>query len=228
MTLVDSYRRGLQDLRAPEAKSVLWRSFAFSLAAFVALAVSAQVAIGLFSADLAGWLRTLFDVLGGLATLVIVWFLFPAVATFFAGTMLDGVVTGVEARHYPAEVANGEPTWRESFATAARFAVVTIGLNLVLLPAYLALLFVPPLGPLAFLAVNGYLLGREYFELVALRHLDPATMHAVRKANAGRIFLAGILLALLFAVPIVNLFAPVLGAAAMVHLFHGQMSHEER
>lgn len=221
MTLLDSYRLGLEDLRAPEARSVLSRAFAFSLAAFVALAIAVQVGIGYVSADQAGWLRTLLDLLGGLATLVAVWFLFPAVATFFAGAMLDRMVSGIEARHYPAEATDGAPTWRESIATSARFAAVAIALNLVLLPVYLALLFVPPFGPLAFLGVNGYLLGREYFELVALRHLDPATMHAVRKANGGRIFLAGVLLTFLFAIPIVNLFAPVLGAAAMVHLFHG-------
>ena len=73
---------------------------------------------------------------------------------------------------------------------------------------------------MAFLLVNGYLVGREYFDMIASRHLDPAAARALRKSYRGRVYVAGLVLAVLFTVPVVNLFAPMLGAAAMVHLFH--------
>lgn len=209
MTLLAAFRLALQDLRAPETRRVVWRSVGLSVAVFVALAVGVQAGIGALTGDQAGWIRTLLDILGGLATLAVVWIVFPSVATFFAGAMLDGLVGGVEQRHYPRQDATGS-SWSESLAASAHFALMYIGL-----------LFVPPLAPVAFFSVNGYLLGREYFDLVALRHLDPRALAALRKQHGGRLFLAGVILALLFAVPVVNLFAPVLGAAAMVHVFHG-------
>lgn len=104
--------------------------------------------------------------------------------------------------------------------SGARFALVAILINVALLPLYLVLLFVPPLAPVAFVAVNGYLLGREYFEMVAHRHLDARVARHVRKANRGLLFLAGLIVALVFAIPIVNLLAPMFADAAFVHLFH--------
>ena len=41
----------------------------------------------------------------------------------------------------------------------------------------------------------------------------------MRKAHRGRLFLAGIVIAFLFTVPGLNLVAPVIATAAMVHLF---------
>ncbi|MGZ8409550.1 MAG: EI24 domain-containing protein, partial [Hyphomicrobium sp.] len=70
-----------------------------------------------------------------------------------------------------------------------------------------------------FYAVNGYLLGREYFELVALRRADIAEVRALRDVYRGRLFVAGVVVAVLLTVPIVNLLAPIVGTAAMVHLF---------
>ena len=82
-------------------------------------------------------------------------------------------------------------------------------------------LIVPPLGVITFYLVNGYLLGREYFELVALRRLDPATATALRRRYRWRVLIAGIVIAVLVSIPFVNLLAPVLGTAFMVHVFQG-------
>jgi uncharacterized protein involved in cysteine biosynthesis len=67
--------------------------------------------------------------------------------------------------------------------------------------------------------VNGYLLSCEYFELVALRRLEAGDVRSLRKAYGGPLFMAGVLIAFLLTVPLVNLVAPVIGTAAMVHLF---------
>mgnify|MGYP006433068489 FL=1 len=83
----------------------------------------------------------------------------------------------------------------------------------------LPLLLAGPLFPFVFYSVNGYLLGREYFELVALRRLGPAEATALRKRNGFKLFMTGALIAFLLTVPVVNLLAPIIATGMMVHLF---------
>jgi len=92
---------------------------------------------------------------------------------------------------------------------------VLIVLNLFLL----VFLLLPPLFPFVFYSVNGYLLGREYFELLALRRVGPEEARRLRKAHRGKLFLTGAVMALLLTLPVVNLLAPVVITATMVHLF---------
>ena len=219
MTLLESFTRARRDLWSPAGRRILWRSLGRSVAAFVVLPIAVQYGIGHVTAGWAGWARTLLDVLGGLATLVLVWVLFPAVATFFAGAMMDSLIDAVEAKHYPAARVRGQ-SMASTLWHGARFALVAIALNLFLLPPYVALSFVPPLAPVVFLLVNGYLVGREYFDMIAARHLDPTIARELRRSYRGRVYGTGLVLAVLFTVPVANLFAPMLGAAAMVHLFH--------
>ena len=76
--------------------------------------------------------------------------------------------------------------------------------------------------------MNGYLLSREYFELVALRRIGPVEARALRKAHRGRLFVAGVIITLLLTVPGVNLLAPVVATAAMVHLFEDCRQRDAR
>jgi uncharacterized protein involved in cysteine biosynthesis len=89
--------------------------------------------------------------------------------------------------------------------------------NLLALAVYL---FAGPLAPVVFWVVNGYLLGREYFTMVAMRRVGRAGARALRRRHAGEIWLAGTLMAAPLSVPLVNLLIPVLGAATFTHLFH--------
>jgi uncharacterized protein involved in cysteine biosynthesis len=153
--------------------------------------------------------------LGGLATLVLTWLFFPAFVSGSIGLLLDRVANAVERRHYPHLPPAREAPISEVVVTTAKFLAILIGLNLV------ALVFLPfpPVFPFVFYAVNGYLLGREYFELVALRRVDATEAEAMRSRFRGRMFLAGLVTAFLLTVPFVNLVAPIIGTAAMVHLF---------
>jgi CysZ protein len=98
------------------------------------------------------------------------------------------------------------------------FLVAVILLNLVMLPLYLVALFVAGLGVVMFYAINGWLTGRLYYEQVALRRRAPAEVKAWRRANAGELWLTGIVIVFLGTIPILNLVVPVLGTAAMVHV----------
>jgi uncharacterized protein involved in cysteine biosynthesis len=94
-----------------------------------------------------------------------------------------------------------------------------VAVNLLALPLYFVLLFVPPFNLFLFYGVNGYLFGREYFELVSLRRLDEPEAKRLRRRYRGRVFLAGALIAIMMTMPIVNLFAPIVATAFMLHTF---------
>lgn len=163
-----------------------------------------------------GGLETAITILGGFATLILPWMMFPAAASGLIGLFLDGVADAVEARHYPdLAPGRGQSTIKVLIA-GGRFIGILIVLNLFLL----LFLFFPPLFPFVFYAVNGYLLGREYFEIVALRRVSRAAAARLRRKNRGALFIMGILIASLLTVPVVNLLVPIVATMAMVHLFH--------
>ena len=213
--MLGAFFKAIGQLGDPAVRRVVWTGLGISLAVFAGL----WTAVGYVLANTAlfelGWLEALADVAGGLTALVFTWLLFPGVVSAVIAVLLDAVVRAVEARHYPdLPEAPGAGT-AATVLTAAKF----LGALVVLNTAALLFLFVPPVFPFVFYGVNGYLLGREYFELVALRRVGNAETRALRKAHRGQLFLAGLVIALLLTVPVVNLLAPVTATAVMVHLF---------
>ena len=67
--------------------------------------------------------------------------------------------------------------------------------------------------------MNGYLLGREYFELVALRRTRAVEVKTLRKKNMLTLFLTGLLLAFMLTIPVINLVTPIIATGMMVQLF---------
>jgi len=127
------------------------------------------------------------------------------------------VVEAVERRHYPGLPPTRGLGVTDSARAALRLGATALLLNLIALPFYL----IPGANLLIFLALNGYLLGREYFETVATRRLRPAQASAERRGASGRVWVAGVVIAALSLVPVVNLIAPVIGVTFMAHLFLG-------
>ena len=99
------------------------------------------------------------------------------------------------------------------------FILVTLLLNLLVLPLYLVLIWIPPLNLLLFYLLNGYLLGREYFEMVAVRRLDLKEAKGLRRGSRGRMILAGAVITFLLTIPLVNLVTPIIATAFMLHVF---------
>jgi CysZ protein len=158
-----------------------------------------------------------FNILSGFIAL----FLFPWVASIFIGLFVEEIAEAVEKSHYPGDPpGRSMPMWR-GLVTGLKFIAVLVVLNLLAIPAYIIGFFFAPIGILVFYGLNGYLLSREYFELVAHRHMDERTVQDMRRRNRWRLMPAGMLMAFLFTVPVVNLFMPIIAAAAMVHIFKG-------
>ena len=102
-----------------------------------------------------------------------------------------------------------------SAAYALRFAALSLLVTL----AALVLLFVPGFGLLAWIGANAYLLGREYFELAAMRFRPVAEARAMRRHFTLPVYLAGLLIAGFVAIPLLNLFTPLFATALMARSF---------
>jgi uncharacterized protein involved in cysteine biosynthesis len=163
---------------------------------------------------LLGW-RSLFLMLG------LSVFLMVPVASAFSGLFLEDIADAVEDRHYPGLPPVTPVRLGDSLVDSLNFLGLVIAANVLALVLYI---FAGPFIPVVFWAVNGWLLGREYFTLVATRRLGREGAKALRAQNSGRIWLAGILMAAPLSVPLVNLVIPVLGVATFTHLFHRMAS----
>lgn len=144
-------------------------------------------------------------------------FLMMPVAALFSGLFLEGIVDAVEDRHYPALPQATPVPLADSLIDAVNLFGLLIVANLFALLLYP---FAGPLVPVVFWAVNGLLLGREYFTLVAMRRLGRQGAKALRARHSGTVWLAGALMAAPLSIPLVNLVIPVLGVATFTHLFH--------
>jgi CysZ protein len=144
-------------------------------------------------------------------------FLMVPVASAFTGFFLEDVAEAVETRHYPHLPPARALPMVEALRQSVNFIGVVVVVNVVALFLYP---MVGPATPLVFWAVNGFLLGREYFTLVALRRLPLPEVKALRSRNRWRLWLAGTLMAAPLSLPIINLVVPVLGVATFTHLFH--------
>lgn len=144
-------------------------------------------------------------------------FLMVPVASAFTGLFLEDVADAVEDRHYTHLPPAKALPWTEGLRQSVNFLGLVLAVNV------LALFLYPLAGPaipLVFWAINGFLLGHEYFTLVALRRLPPDEAKAMRRRNSFRLWLAGTLMAAPLSVPVLNLVIPVLGIATFTHLFH--------
>ena len=142
-------------------------------------------------------------------------FLMAPVAAGFAGLFAERVSEAVETEHYPANI--GQPL---DFIDGLLASLPVVGL--MLLVALVSLVLSPLLGPLApvfFYGANGWLLGREFFQMAAQRHMSENEATALRRELSGQVTTTGVIIALLLTVPFLNIAVPVLAAAAFTHLY---------
>lgn len=144
-------------------------------------------------------------------------FLMVPVASAITSMFLDEVAQAVEDEHYPGLGPATEVGIADGLRDTLSFLGVMIVANLIALVLYV--LFAP-FAPFIFWALNGFLLGREYFTLAAMRRVGRVEAIRLRKRHIMTIWLGGVLMAVPLSVPLVNLLIPVLGAATFTHMFH--------
>ena len=141
-------------------------------------------------------------------------FLMPAVTSLVASLFVDDIAAEVERAHYPADAPGQALPIVRAGVEGLKTALLAVLIYLLALP----FVFIAGLGLVAFFVATAFLLGREYFELAAMRFRTPAEAKALRKRHAGTVFAAGLMIAAFVSIPIVNLATPLFGMALMVHI----------
>lgn len=228
-----SASRALGDLFSTPIQSVFWKVVGLTILALVALwfAVRELLAAYLWPylahwlPDLGSWGEWLglFGSIGaGIGLAIAVGFLIAPVSAIIAGLFLDDVADRVEQTSYPGERPGQALAFWPALLSSLRFFAVVIAANL------LALIFllVPGVNLVIFFLVNGYLLGREYFEFAAARYLGPERARTWRGRNMGKVMVAGMVIGLFLLVPVLNILTPLFAAIFMVHYVKALMRRE--
>ena len=209
-TLTSAGTRALGSLFAPGMLGVLLVSMLITLCALGGFVVGSTLLAGWFGGSGVAWV-------GGFAiSSLVAWVLFPGIMPIIVNFFDQRIASLIEAQDYPNAPAPISPPFWPEFWHDARFSLMAVALNLLILPLILIL----PLYVFLFYLLNGYLLGREFFVMVARRHLPLSDALALRKKYAVPVLGAGVALTFMATVPFLNLIAPFWGIAVMTHLFH--------
>ncbi len=206
----------------PAFSRVVLRSVVWTLALFAILLVGVEYGLHQLPTLGSHWVNSFLEWLAPVLFILLLLFLGASVAALFGTLFLDGIAQAIEVRFYPADPkASGAPFFT-NLGAGVRLVGTVVVADLILLPFDVVL---PGAAEIVTILVNGFLLGREYFELAALRHLSSGAADTMRQRHPFAIFGGGMMISLLSIVPVVNLFAPLFGSALMVHMFK-RYSHE--
>ena len=232
--MLDAAVKALSQILSPPMRSILWRSIALALVLITVLAIGLQRLLSWFASSGEGWaeamlgpsfhtplnvLSWIVSIAAGFGVVFGAIFLMPAITSLVASVFVDDVADHVEREHYPAERPGMALPLGRAVPEGIKTALLTIVVYLIALP----FVFVAGAGFIAFFVATAWLLGREYFELAAMRFRPPAEAKAMRRDNAAIVFTAGLVIAAFVSIPIVNLATPLFGMAFMVHL-HKRLS----
>jgi len=232
--MIDAAIKALSQMLSPPLRSILWRSIGVALVLITVLAIGLQRLLSWLATSGEGWaeavlgpnfhtpleiLTWIISIAAGLGVVFGGIMLMPAVTSLVASLFVDDVAEHVEREYYPAE----RPGVALPFAVAMREGVKAAALTILIYLIALPFVFLAGAGFLIFFVATAWLLGREYFELAAMRFRSPAEAKAMRRDHAATVFTAGLVIAAFVSIPIVNLATPMFGMAFMVHM-HKRMS----
>ncbi len=161
--------------------------------------------------DTEGVLQMVLLFIGTGFILVLGYFAFAGIHAAFLGIFIDDIFDAVKARHYPDIEMLPAPSIGVGILFSTRFICFNLLINMVAFPFYLIGWFIPPIGIAMQVCINGYLLGKEYGQLLALR-IPPD-----KENKKESYFQNGAVATCLWMIPVLNLFAPVLLAASVMH-----------
>lgn len=232
--MLDAAVKALSQMISPPMRSILWRSIGLALVLIVVLAIGLQRLLSWFATHGEVWLEGLLgpswhaslevlawiiSIAAGLGVVFGAVFLMPVITSLVASLFVDDVAEHVEREHYPAERPGVALPFNQAIYEGVKTALLTILVYLIALP----FVFLAGAGFLIFFLATAWLLGREYFELAAMRFRSAEEAKAMRRDNAATIFTAGLFIAAFVSIPIVNLATPIFGMAFMVHM-HKRLS----
>lgn len=213
--MISAAIRAFSQIFEPQFRSIFLRTLGVTILLLLVVWIAIQGIVGYFIDLPENWQDTTVSIVTGIGALIGLGFMLAPVSAMVAALYQDQISELVEERSYPQDAKGKALPVMESIVTALRFVGVVIVANIFAL----MLFFIPGIGQVSFLLVNGYLLGREYFEFVAMRFLPVQDAKMFRKKNSGSVFAAGLIVAFVLAIPILNLITPIFATIFMVHIF---------
>ncbi|WP_347819596.1 EI24 domain-containing protein [Planktomarina temperata] len=222
--ILSDFLKSVAQFDDPKFRRVLWRGMGLTIALLIAACLLVNFGINqllssAWAANLIGdqsWLGALINIGGVLFTIALsIWLMVPVTSAIIA-LFLDEVAQAVEARHYPHLPKQTATKLQDQILVGIRFLGILLLANI---GALILSMIVPLLAPFVFWATNGYLMGREYFQMAAMRRMPRAQAQELYQRHQGSIWTAGILMAIPMSIPLVGLFIPILGAATFTHQF---------
>jgi CysZ protein len=227
--MLDAATNAIVQMFSAPLRAVLWRTIGLSTLLIAAVGVALQrlivhmVGLGGTSLETAfgphadepvnalAWVLSFAAGFGIIAGSI---FLMPAVTAIVGSFYADRIGDEVEREHYPADPPGKALPLPAALWEGLKTALLAVVIYLCAVPLVLFAGF----GAVIFFLATAYILGREYFELAAMRFRSPAEARALRKQNATMVFIGGLLIAAFVSIPIVNLATPLFAMAFMVHL----------
>jgi uncharacterized protein involved in cysteine biosynthesis len=222
--ILSDFLKSVAQFDDPKFRRVLWRGMGLTIVLLIAACLLVNFGINqllssAWAANLIGdqsWLGALINIGGVLFTIALsIWLMVPVTSAIIA-LFLDEVAQAVEARHYPHLPKQTATKLQDQILVGIRFLGILLLANV---GALILSMIVPLLAPFVFWATNGYLMGREYFQMAAMRRMPRAQAQELYQRHQGSIWTAGILMAIPMSIPLVGLFIPILGAATFTHQF---------
>ena len=232
--MIDAAAKALSQMFMPTLRHVLLKAVGLALILITIIGILMQRLLAAWAETGANWaeqatgvaphaawsaLAWLLSIMAGLGIITGALFLMPVVTAFVGSFFVDEIADAVEREHYPTEPLGRALSFFRALLEGLEFAALALLVYLCALPFMLF----AGLGVIILFLANSYLLGREYFELAAMRFRPPAEAKAMRRDNAITVFTAGLIIAAFVTIPIVNLATPLFGMAFMVHL-HKRLS----
>ena len=231
--MLDAAVKAITQMFSPELRRILWRAIGLALILIAVVSILLQRGLAWLATSGETWaestlggyhsaldaLSWVVSIAAGFGILFGAVFLMPAITSLIASVFVDDVAEEVERLHYPADrIGTAQPIAR-SLIEGSKTALLTLLVYLIALP----FVFFAGAGLFVFFFATAYLLGREYFELAAMRFHPVAEAKAMRRQNASTVFAAGCFIAAFVSIPILNLATPLFGMAFMVHI-HKRLS----
>jgi uncharacterized protein involved in cysteine biosynthesis len=223
--ILNAFFKALSQLPDPRFRRVLMLGIGLTVALLVGTYAGILWLVQTVTADgvtipwigQVGWVGDLLS-WGSLGVMIVLSvFLMVPVASAITSLFLDDVAQAVEDVHYPHLPQVPRSDFWEGLKDTVNFLGVLLVANIAAFGLYALL---PFLALPIFFGLNGFLLGREYFQIAAMRRIGREEAKKLRRKHAGKIWIAGCLMALPLSIPLVNLVIPILGAATFTHLYH--------
>lgn len=220
--------RALSQLEDPVFLGVLLRSVAWAVLAFLVLAevlswgaheavLDAVQAWGPADPSGAGWMGWLGYAAGPVGAALLAFLLFLPVACGIATLFVDRVADAVERSWYPAVPPVAPAPLAHQIWDGLELGLKVLGLQLL---ALLLSVLLPGIGLLLGWLVAAWAVGRGVFVSVAMRRMGRREALLLCRHRLPEVLAQGGWMVALGVVPVLNLLAPVLGTAALVHVLH--------